>query len=227
MTVSRNTPFQLVHVGKCGGSSVAIELQRNGFDFEHVHVRRPVFGPDVRYVILVRDPVERFVSAFNWRYHLLGQKQSSSEFHEDPIVRLKQQAEWLFLSHFQDVNDFAERLVPRIASDVSAMTTMMGLIGHAREGFSWYLDDLLGLLSPSQLLGVIAMERFPDDFETVFGFRPEAEQNRHYPSRRKDLSPLGRANLLRELKPDYRTLDRLAALASRAGVPMSVVYEPA
>ena len=153
MTISQNTSFQLVHVGKCGGTSVADELLRNGFNFQHVHMQRPVFGPDCRYVILVRDPVARFVSAFNWRHHLLGKNLLPAELKQDPIARLKQEAEWSFLSHFQDVNDFAERLVPRIPYDVSAMTTMMALITHAREGFSWYLDDLLGLWHPPNFLG--------------------------------------------------------------------------
>lgn len=225
MSVSPDTTFQLVHVGKCGGSSVAAELRQRGFQFDHVHMRRPVARPDGRYVILVRDPVARLVSAFNWRRHLLANDLLPAEWRQDPVARLAQQAELSFLAHFRDVNDYAEQFVRNEAYDVSHMATMTMLITHAPQGFRWYLDDLLDRMEPAQLLGVIAMERLADDVERVFGFRPVAERNRHSNASRTDLSPLGRANLVRELAPEYQTLARLAAVASRAGVPMSVAYE--
>jgi len=108
------------------------------------------------------------------------------------------------------------------------MDTMMALIGHVPQGFSWYLDVLLDHIAPDQLRGVIATERFADDFETLFRFRPTADVNRYdTPRRRYDLSPLARSNLVRELASEYQTLARLAVLAKQAGVRMSVSYEAA
>lgn len=221
------TPFDLVHVGKCGGSTIVEELRARGFRFEHIHMRRPVVEAARRYVVLVRDPVARFVSAFNWRRHLLGNDLLPAARKQDPVARLRHSAEREFLRHFEDVNAFAEKLVQPEMYDVSAMSTLMALIGHVPQGFEWYLGDLAGRIQPSQLLGVICTERLADDCEAVFGFRPTAERNRLSGSQPAALSPAGRANLAREFEPEYRTLRRLADLARRAGVPMSVRYDPA
>ena len=222
--ISPETSFDLVHVCKCGGSSVVAELRAGGFEFEHFHMRRPLAVPGHRYLVLVRDPVARFVSAFNWRYHLLGQDLLPASRKEDPIARLRHRTEWEFLSQFENVNAFAERLVRSGEHEVSAMNTMMGLIGHVPQGFVWYLDGLLNRIEPDQLVGVISTERLADDFQNVFGFRPTAERNRNDAPRGTSLSVSGRANLVRELEAEYHMLDRLAELARRAGVPMSVEY---
>lgn len=222
--ISPETSFDLVHVGKCGGSSVAAELRAGGFKFEHFHLRRPVAISGHRYVVLVRDPVARFISAFNWRHHLLEQELLPTSRQEDPIVSLRHRAEREFLLQFENVNAFAEQLVPTGEYEVSAIRTMMGLIGHVPQGFVWYLDGLLNRIEPEQLMGVISTEHLADDFQQVFGFRLAAERNRNDSPRGTSLSPMGRANLVRELEADYHMLDRLAELARRAGVPLSVEY---
>lgn len=218
--------FDLIHVGKCGGSSIVEELRARDYQFAHIHMRRPTVAPGHRYVVLIRDPVARFVSAFNWRRHLLGNDLLPAARSEDPIARLRHRSEQAFLAQFSDVNAFAEQLVHSGRQEVSAMTTMMGLIGHVPQGFHWYLDGWLGGVDPGQLAGVVATERLADDFQRLFGFRPTAERNRQHASPPVGLSPRGRANLAREFDREYRTLERLADLARRAGVPVSVRYDP-
>lgn len=225
--ITSDMAFDLVHVGKCGGISVVVELQAHGFRFDHVHMRRPTYAADRRYVVLVRDPVSRFVSAFNWRKHLLGNDLLPGAHTADAIGRLRHRAERELLAEFQDVNAFAERLTCPTGFDVSALSTLMQLIGHVPQGFSWYLDDLLAAIAPGQLAGVIATERLADDFAAMFGFRLVAENHRHYASSGSTVSPVGRANLAREFRGEYRTLGRLADLARQAGVPMSMRYDPA
>lgn len=218
-------PFDLVHVGKCGGGTVVQELRGRGCQFEQFHMRKPVFAPGRRYVVLVRDPVARVVSAFRWRRHLLDGDLLSADRKRDPLDRLRQEMERTFLSQFRDVNEFAEQLTPVGDHDVSAISTMMALVAHVPQGFGWYLDELLDQLAPPQLLGVIAMERFADDFQSLFGFRPQAHRHRNL-SERPGLSAVGRANLARELRAEYRTLARLAAVARQAGCPLSLEYAP-
>ena len=101
---------------------------------------------------------------------------------------------------------------------------MMQLIGHVPHGFAWYLDGLLCRIEPRQLVGIVATERFTEDFERVFGFLPVARRNRHEGGGSSELSPRGRENLDRVLAPEYETLAGLAALAEQVGVPMSVAY---
>ena len=82
---SRNFHMLLVHVGKTAGGSIRKELEASGaqwhsirqgdehFDrkFEEIHMRRvePMFvHGSSNIVISVRNPVDRFVSAYNWRH---------------------------------------------------------------------------------------------------------------------------------------------------------------
>ena len=220
------TTFDLVHVGKCAGSTLDTDLRAQGFHFTRHHMRRPRAQAGHRYVVLVRDPVARFISAFNWRYHLHSENLLPPHHQEAQMMAMRQRMEWEFLSQFRDVNDFAERLVRNGDKDVSAMTTLMQLIGHVPQGFSWYLDDLLQQIAPQQLTGVIATERLAHDVDTVFGFRPVSELNRRSGERSVSLSAEGRANLVRELAGEYATLGKLAAVAEAAGVPLSVHYDP-
>ncbi len=74
---------------------------------------------------------------------------------------------------------------------------------------------------------MLATERLADDVAALFGFRLTLTRNRRQGSEDTQLSEAGRANLAREFAGEYQTLDRLAALASRAGVAMAVRYDPA
>lgn len=223
--ITSDTSFDLVQVGKCGGISAVTELRGAGFRFDHVHLRRPEYGPERRYVVLVRDPVARFVSAFNWRRHLLAEGSLNSP--DEPLGRLRHETERALLTAFADVISFAEALVPKPGYEVSPAMTMMQVIGHVPQGFSWYLDGLLRRIEPGQLLGVVQMERFAADIEHLFRFTPTVRRNAHAGSVTPPLSPLGLANLTRVLAPEYETLGELAALALRAGVPMAIEYRPA
>lgn len=146
---------------------MVVDLRAQGFRFRHFHMCRPQAVAGHRYVVLVRDPVARFVSAFNWRCHLLAGNLRSAAGAHDPIVALRRRLEWEFLSQFRDVNEFAERLVRTGGKDISAMSTMMQLIGHVPQGFSWYLGDLLRRIAPEQLAGVITTERLSHDVNTL------------------------------------------------------------
>lgn len=220
------TPFDLVHVGKCGGGTINQELAAANYDFEHFHMRRPVARPDRRYVILARDPVARFVSAFNWRMHLYRTGVLPRADATDGLSRLRHRAEEEFLQSFENANALAQQLVPADIRDVCPASVLMGLIGHVPQGFQWYLGRLLDLIEPRQIAGVVCTERLAEDFARLFGFRPTRELNRPAGNFSTHLSEQGRANLVREFLDEYATLKKLADMAEEAGVPMSMRYEP-
>jgi hypothetical protein len=97
-------------------------------------------------VILVRDPVDRFVSCFNWRRHLLTSGLRPVPKH--PIAAYRQAREYDLFDMFRDVNEVGEALEGNAAN---ALGDLLCLIGHVRKGFSWYLDELLDRVSPSQI----------------------------------------------------------------------------
>jgi hypothetical protein len=220
------TPFDLVHVGKCGGRTIHQELAAANLDFEHFHMRRPVARPDRRYVILARDPVARFVSAFNWRTHLYRTGRLPPTNASQRISRMRHRAEEEFLFSFENANALAEQLVPAGVFDVCPTSVLMGLIGQVPQGFQWYLGRLLDHIEPWQIAGVVCTERLAEDFARLFGFRPTRELNRPAGNFSTHLSEQGRANLAREFLDEYATLKKLADMADEAGVPMSVRYDP-
>ena len=57
------TPI-IIHVGKCGGSSVKSVLPDT---YKTLHATRPALGQNGKYVVVIRNPIDRFVSAF---YHM-------------------------------------------------------------------------------------------------------------------------------------------------------------
>ena len=66
-----------VHIVKCGGVTLenAIEdspLVKDLFASVHkVHIRKPPILKNASYAIVVRNPIDRAISAFNWRYKLV------------------------------------------------------------------------------------------------------------------------------------------------------------
>ena len=64
--ISKNQDFVFVHLGKTGGSSAIAMLYKHGFNnFKVIHVQKVKYDPSKKYVLLLRDPIERFISAFN------------------------------------------------------------------------------------------------------------------------------------------------------------------
>ena len=67
-----------IHIGRCSGSSIMDEIKTpNGYNtipythINEVHMREPFYSKYENYVIIIRNPIDRFVSAFNWSYYRL------------------------------------------------------------------------------------------------------------------------------------------------------------
>lgn len=225
--LSPDTPFHLVHVGKCGGGSIASELRAAGFRFEHFHMQRPVAHPETRYLILARDPVARFVSAFNWRKHLYSTGVLPRANSTGPLSELRHRAEREFLFQFETANTLAEQLGADGTTKVSSASLLLALINHVPQGFDWYLGHLLEQIEPGQIAGVICTESLSGDFEHLFGFLPKQEIHRLNSSASTQVSEEGRANLAKEFHREYALLNKLSLLAQKAGIRMSMRYDPA
>ena len=51
----------IIHIGKCGGSTVNSELKSKNVKFSEIHNREAIYEPDKNYVIVIRNPIKRFI----------------------------------------------------------------------------------------------------------------------------------------------------------------------
>ena len=66
-----------IHIGKCGGVTLEKAIKdspvvKGLFASVHkVHIQKPPIIKNASYAIVVRNPIDRAISAFNWRYKLV------------------------------------------------------------------------------------------------------------------------------------------------------------
>tara|TARA_X000000950_G_scaffold286761_1_gene396714 strand:- start:288 stop:506 length:219 start_codon:yes stop_codon:yes gene_type:complete len=61
----------IIHIGKCGGSTVCEELNSRNIKYEIYHITEAKYKANKSYVIVINNPIKRFISAFYWRYYLV------------------------------------------------------------------------------------------------------------------------------------------------------------
>ena len=208
--------LEVIHIGKCGGKTVKNEVRDSSIlkqrydSIQFVHVKKPVYSPENDYLIVVRHPIERAISAFNWRYQLVVQKQRARQkdrFDGEADVLLK----------YGCLNDLAEALYDLDGSVRQEVHLEFEKIHHLHERISFYLDDLVDQLRPSQIYGVIKQFSLGADCERLLGSVNVKHTHNNRSSEPAD-SPLyvfsdrGRQNLRRFLAKDYACLMQLHCL---------------
>ena len=93
--------FILIHIGKSGGTSVRNILCEKQYKFSIKHLGWVRFNPSEKYIIVLRNPISRFISAFNWRYHLVC---------DTKIQQFRFKGEKELLDHYKTINALAEDL---------------------------------------------------------------------------------------------------------------------
>jgi hypothetical protein len=211
----RNTRRELlyIHIGKCGGATLWSALSdsaliRQQFSLvKRVHIRRPPIRRHTRYLVVVRNPIARALSAFNWRYALVV---------EDGAQRGRFPREHAILSHYGTLNTLAEALyVDGVLSQEAA--GHFNAIHHLGESISFYLRDLLDSISADQLHGVLCTETLDADMARLLNAANPARIHVHAPRlapERLHLSACAMANLRTFLAEDFSLLARLCTLGN-------------
>lgn len=189
--------YVFVHVGKCGGSSAMNEFRNHGIFIESVvHISKAKYNKNKKYIILIRNPIQRFISAFNWRYKLVCDEQcQSSRFVGEKDT----------LEKYKNVNVLAESI-----SDFSVKRTY---IHHIKEDIHYYLESFLKNCNKENILTVMTTETLTNDFTQFFHIdiskAERLKENKIYDTY---LSPLGYNNLKIYLRKDYECIDTLYEL---------------
>ena len=170
---------------------------------EIVHLKPPVYHPGVQYVIVARDPIQRAISAFNWRYRRVV-------IEEHPDQRHKIRGEYEILKKYGSITTIAEALFDQQGRPRRKVHTEMRRIRHVRWDIAYYLGAFLRKCPPQQIAAVLMQETLDADIERVFGVRPTSRLNDNSALRRQTvLSRRAWWNLRRYLHEDYAALLQL------------------
>lgn len=136
-----------LHVGKGGGGTIDSRMAQfqkaeggDGLAYSTCHsVKCPdKLTPGVKVFMDIRDPVDRLVSAFEWRRYVLAR---------DGIKYVRERAEWLALNKTKysgfagDVNKLAESLCPQ-EPDYELARQATTIIGHIHLTLASYLGGM-------------------------------------------------------------------------------------
>jgi len=182
----------MIHVGKCGGSTVEQFLKKNNINFDVIHVQEAKFIGG-RYVLVLRNPIERFISAFNWRYRLVVEEKTQSD-------RFPGEKE--VLESYGSVQNLCE--------NIHSFDINRTYVHHLKEDINFYLGDFLRHCTADNILGVITTENLNADLFHLFGIRNSI----HLKHNKRDtiLSNVQRDNLRAYLAKDYACIDKLHQL---------------
>ena len=185
-----------IHIGKCGGSSVMKQLKK--YDFKHVHVEKVKYINNKKYFLIIRNPISRFVSAFNWRYKLVIQ---------DKIQENRFKGEKLILEKYNNVNDLAENIYNTNGELVLNFQKPNNYIHHITEDIYFYIGEFLDIVKSEEIGGILTTENLNSDFKNTFNI----ELDYHYKKNKSDdyLSKIAINNLVSYLKKDFECIDRL------------------
>jgi hypothetical protein len=200
--------FTFIHIGKCGGSTIRSLLRENNLNFKCVHttpktVRSPShpspllkteYNSDTKYLIVLRNPVERFVSAFYWRKFRVS---------TIPRQRHRYAGEYDFFQKYTTVEDL-------IQDGITALQRQY--VHHIKQDIHYFLGDFVDQCNPSNVIGVICTENLNKDIKNIFHIKVQSRKNDN--SKRKTTLREGDRKFLKKyLYKDYLVIEKLNNLS--------------
>ena len=224
--------IKFIHVGKCGGTSIYNELKNKSIS--QFHLRRPKPELDMYYILWIRDPLARFVSAFNhskqivdFEVDTLQGKEPSLENCQAPLwIKLKINRGYAYekdyedlVNYFESANHLAESINCQNKIDSrNALKLMTYPLEHIYKGLGWYLDNGAFIDSfHDRFLFVGSLENMKLDFLSLrkkLSMKNDFLKVSHLRSNSckysKELSSNAKSNLYEFYKEtDYKTLRKL------------------
>lgn len=176
--------LRFIHVGKSGGSSIRWALLSAGIQVDEYHTRKPVWRPEYWYFMWIRNPLTRFVSAFNFSKEIVAFDLSCCDRNRLTMnncpaphyIQSRFDHGYAFdavydelLTRFPSAAELAESLTSsNRAVREAAFALMRHPQGHIFKGLGWYLDNGAFVRNFSkQLLFVGRLEYFGEDLQRL------------------------------------------------------------
>jgi hypothetical protein len=163
-------------------------LRANNFNFNRIHVQKFRYKPAIKYLIVLRNPIERFISSFYWRKHLVlnGQKNRFA-------------GEYDFFQKFTTIEGL-------IQNDITILEKQY--VHHLKEDIHYYLGDFADQCNPNNIIGVICTENLNNDIENIFNIQAGVHKNNNSKNK-KELKEEYGDFLKKYLYKDYLVIEKL------------------
>lgn len=141
--------LRLIHIGKCGGTSVIKQ-----FRLREYHLCRD-YANDEKYIVWIRNPLHRFVSAFYFSHALIHLRTDDLDIHQLTLdnclaparIAHKMRNQNTFserydylINYFQTPNHLAESITCKDEEKKKlALELMHSELEHIYKGIGWYL----------------------------------------------------------------------------------------
>ena len=179
--------MEFIHIGKCGGGTIGYELEKNNIHRRCTHMRPPIFNEDEKYLIVVRNPIKRAISAFNWRYKKVVKRGAQMGRFDGEYETLVKHQTLDKMAQSTDLND--------------------KYIHHIPENISFYLSKFLELCKKKNIVGVISQETLNEDMNRIFNIKVTSVLHKN--NKDTPLSTESYSILKEHLKKDYECIDKL------------------
>ena len=197
----------IVHIGKCGGGSIADAIKDKLINAKSIHVKKPGYTENSEYIILIRDPISRFISAFNWKLFRCTTDEGMN-YQGMPKPRGKNEIQGY--KYWKSIENFAENLYNENDEINPLALKLIQSSNHLKYDINFYLSDLLPFMTKHNCK-LIRCEHFDRDVKRVLGISSIGNQNHVYNKNlfSSYLTPRGKENLRRLLEKDYKCIYEL------------------
>ncbi|NBB79018.1 MAG: hypothetical protein GVY36_06160 [Verrucomicrobia bacterium] len=231
----RATNIKFIHIGECAGTSLMKHFIDAGIDIDEYHLSRPTIQERVYYFLWIRNPLNRFVSAFNHAKTILAFDYSGldpdglnlSNCPAPERIRNRMLKGYTFgpaydalIFKFSSANELAESLSSSDRSRAfEARQLMKRPEEHIYKGIGWYLDNGRWVrVFHRRIIMVGCVEKMDSDFARLLDTLGWPELPSFTPSRERTGAPLlpdtlsqkARRNLRQFYSPtDYAAISAL------------------
>jgi hypothetical protein len=212
-----------IHIGKCGGSTVRKVLKKKKIEFKTFHVCSTIkYNPDNKYLIVIRNPIKRFISAFNWRHYLVTnnlRKEGQTNLYYNQMKNTYQKVlgtqkrsilpERRFFNKYNDIEQFCIDL-----KDNPYILEEYDLINHMNLDIHHYLKEIIDKCPKNQISGIITTDTMKDDLKHIYDYDLDYLNNTHKKNNdsngyNKTLSDESYETLKNYLRKDYIIIDKM------------------
>ncbi len=201
---NKKNSFEFIHIGKCGGTTLLTEFENNKIKFNHIHLKKFKYNPKKKYVIVIRNPIKRFISAFYWRmYRVCDKKDQEKRFKGEKQLLLK----------YKTINNYAENIYNDKGELNEDFILPKKYIHHIVQDIHYYLGDFLEKVDVNNIKAILLTENLNSDLKTHFNI--QTNENIYYNKKKKYdtfISEKGISNLRKFIEKDYKCIDKLLEL---------------